>query len=136
MDDASYKKILKCAAAAKELHSDFDNRISCFQEDYNNAFKLNDRSKRLIKLKRIRDELNGYFIKIYQVVLSGTTLYKKKKKRTKHQEQMMEIFRDDISILDEAIDKLAHARNLSGHPIAYQLNLEAFKQEAFIKKFY
>lgn len=134
MDENTYRKALKNAAAAKELSSDFDIRISYFKEDYNYAFTLNDRAKRLIILKRLRDELNGYFIKIYQVILSGANLYKKEKKRIKDRSKMMEIFMDDISILDDAIEKLKHPRNFSGHPIAYQLNLEIFKQGEFIKK--
>lgn len=83
MDENTFRKALNHAAVAKELSSDFDTRIIYFKKDYTYAFTLNDRAKRLIILKRLRDELNGYFIKIYQVILSGTNLYKKEKKRIK-----------------------------------------------------
>lgn len=134
MDEKEYKKALKFAAMSQELLSNFDGRLNAIQSQYEEVLKKRERKQRIFELIRLRDELNGYFIRIYETMISGSHLYKNKKKRIKTLEQLHILFDKDVEFLDELIGTLKHNRHRSAHPDAYQLNLQIFIRSDFIKK--
>lgn len=135
------ERLLKITAAAHILNETFDSRMKLLRDDYRFTYYAKNKKMRYLRSERLKDEANGFIIHIYQVALSGSSLYQKGKRTFKELNKLDEVlFRDtvnslnqDFNSLEDSINKLKGTRDRAAHSKYYQLSDTLFENEKKIK---
>lgn len=136
------ERLLKITAAAYILNETFDSRMKLLKYDYKIAWCTENKKMRYLRYARLKDEANGFVIHIYQVALSGISLYQKGKRTLKELDKLDEVlFKDtvnslnqDFNSLENSVKNLKETRDRAAHQKYYQLSTTLFENEIKIKK--
>lgn len=117
------KKMKKILAQLMKIDSDFIERKDDFQKDLEIALAMPNKKKKLLKLSRLNDEANGYFIRIYHNLTGANKLYTDYTaiKDIKKLGKLLNA-KNEVINLEELLDKLKESRHKSAHPDQYFIN--------------
>ena len=130
----SYKDGLELMVAAKNEAVDVKSRHLRFKKKYYEAINEQNYQIRLEKMKSLRDELNGYYIRIHSIVTKGITYYKNQSKKKRWLQRISRRGKDTIYEIDKVMKEMSVTRNESAHDVVYQINLKALDDTKEIQK--
>lgn len=114
------KKIVKLIAQLESLVCENDQRLTDFRLELEHALNESKKEKRIYRLSRLRDEMHGYYIRIYQNILSANKTQSRldPKKDFNNLDQYIEEHQQIV----ETLNNMELPRNKSAHPDPYYLN--------------